>query len=58
MALLFDLYAGLFVEEAARTYIDVAADFGLTVSVPKTKLMVTGRRVTPEDRTPIPVGDC
>ena len=46
------------VEEAARTYIDVAADFGLTVSVPKTKLMVTGRRAAPGDRSPIPVGDC
>ena len=46
------------VEEAARTYIDVAADFGLTVSVPKTKLMVTGRRAALEDRSPIPVGDC
>ena len=39
------------------TYIEVAADFGLTVSIPKTKLMVTGRKATAEDRASIPVGD-
>ena len=44
-------------EEALRKYIEVAGDFGLTVSVPKTKLMVTGREATDTDRTPIPVGD-
>ena len=39
------------------TYIEVASDFGLTVSIPKTKLMVTERKATAEDRAPIPVGD-
>ena len=43
-------------EEVARTYMEVASDLGLTVSVPKTKLMVTGRRATLEDKILIPVG--
>ena len=32
------------------TYTEVAADFGLTVSIPKTKLIVTGRKPTAGDR--------
>ena len=38
-------------------YIDVAADFGLWVNVSKTKLMVTGRKATADDRAPILVGN-
>ena len=38
-------------------YIDVAADFDLSVNVSKTKLMVTGRKATTDDRVPILVGD-
>ena len=34
-------------------YIEVAAEFGLTVSIPKTKLMATGRQATADDRAPI-----
>ena len=44
-------------EEGLHKCIEVAADFGLMVSTPKTKLMVTGRKVTTGDRAPIPVGD-
>ena len=36
---------------------DVAGAFGLLVSLVKTKLMVAGRAVREEERTPIPVGD-
>ena len=32
---------------------EVASDFGLTVSVPKTKLMVSGREATAKDKAPI-----
>ena len=32
---------------------EVASDFGLTVSVPKTKLMVSGREATAEHKAPI-----
>jgi len=35
----------------------VAGAFGLLVSLVKTKLMVTGRAVQEENRTPIQVGD-
>ena len=38
-------------------YMDVAGAFGLLVSLVKTKLMVAGRAVREEERTPIPVGD-
>lgn len=38
-------------------YIDVAVDFGLLVSIPKTKLMASGREATADDRAPILVGD-
>ena len=44
-------------EEALHKDIEVAGDFSLTVSVPNTKLMVTGREATDTHRTPIPVGD-
>ena len=44
-------------EEAIHKYMEVASDFGLSVSVPKTKLMVSGREATAEDRAPIPTGD-
>ena len=40
-------------EDAIDKYIEVVAEFGLTVSIPKTKLMVTGRQATADDRTPI-----
>lgn len=40
-------------EDAMVKYIEVAAEFGLTVSIPKTKLMVTGRQATADDRAPI-----
>ncbi len=43
-------------EEGLHKYIEVADEFGLTVSIRKTKLMVTGREATGEDRLPIPVG--
>ena len=39
------------------TYMEVAGDFGLTVSVAKTKLTVSGREVTAEDKAPIAAGD-
>ena len=38
-------------ERAMKEYLQVAEDFGLTVSIPKTKLMVTGREATAADRT-------
>ena len=41
------------VEEALHKYMEAAADFGLTVSIPKT-LMVTGRKATARDRSPFP----
>ena len=34
----------------------VAAAFGLTVSIPKTKLMVIGHDITEEEKAAIPVG--
>ena len=44
-------------ERAILTYIDVAKSFGLTVSLPKTKLMVTGVGVEEGDVAPIAVHD-
>ena len=41
------------VEQALALYIEVATAFGLTVSLPKTKLLVTGYDVQEEDRAPI-----
>ena len=43
-------------EQAIMAYINVADKFGLTVSLPKTKLLVTGHGVTEEERAPIAVG--
>ena len=38
-----------------RTYCAVAREFGLTVSVPKTKFLVAGYRVVEEELLPIAV---
>ena len=40
---------------ALRAYVDVARDFGITVSVPKTKFTVVGCAVTEEEKAPIAV---
>ena len=40
---------------APRAYVDVARDFGMTVSVPKTKFTVVGCAVTEEEKAPIAV---
>ena len=40
-------------EKTAREYQQASRDFGLTVSIPKTKHMVTGRLVEGEDLAPI-----
>ena len=42
---------------ALREYMQVAEDFGLTVSIPKTKIMAVGREVTEDDRTPLRLDD-
>ena len=42
-------------ERAVREYQGTCSDFGLTVSNPKTKHMVTGRQVVDSDREPIAV---
>ena len=42
---------------AIQKYMEVASDFGLTVSVPKTKVLVSGRKATAEDKAPIAAGD-
>ena len=39
-------------ERALREYVQAASDFGLIVSIPKTKIMATGREVTDEDASP------
>ena len=44
-------------EQAILSYIKVAKVFGLTVSLPKTKLMVTGFGIGGSDRAAIAVGD-
>ena len=44
-------------EKALQEYSHVAADFGLTDSMPKTKLMVSGREATEVDKGPICVGE-
>ena len=43
-------------EQAMMSYTDVARAFGLTVSIQKTKLMVTGYNITEEEKAPILVG--
>ena len=40
---------------ALRAYVDVARDFGMTVSVSKTKFMVVGSEVLEEEKAPISV---
>ena len=42
---------------ALREYLQVAEDFGLTVSIPKTKIMAVGREVTEDDRAPLRLDD-
>ena len=42
-------------KRAVQEYQLVTKDFGLTVSIPKTKHMVTGREATLEDKTPISI---
>ena len=42
-------------EKTTLTYMEVADDFGLTVSVPKTKLSVCGYGINEEDKKPIAV---
>lgn len=44
-------------DRSLQEYMQVAEDFGLSVSIPKTKLMVTGREVTEEDRAPLYIDD-
>ena len=44
-------------ENAIHMYMEVANDFGLTVSIPKTKLMVSGREARAVDNAPIQTGD-
>ena len=44
-------------ELAATEYMRVAGDFGLSLSIPKTKVMAVGRLVTEEDKQPLAVGD-
>ena len=43
-------------ELATIEYMRVAADFGLTLSIPKTKAMAVGRLVTEEDKQALDVG--
>ena len=43
-------------EKALQEYNLVASKFGLTVSMPKTKLTVTGREATEVDMAPINLG--
>ena len=45
------------VEQATLAYAEVAQAFGLTVSLAKTKLMVTGYGIEDADREPIAVGE-
>ena len=42
-------------EKATQECHLVNGAFGLSVNIPKTKLMVTGREVTEEDKTPMTV---
>ena len=44
-------------ERALQCYIEVAGDLGLTVSIPKTKIMARGRLVQPGDEGPIRIDD-
>ena len=40
-------------ERATEEYMMVANDFGLTLSIPKTKSTPVGKELTPEDKTPL-----
>ena len=40
-------------EQAALSYVEVASAFGLTVSLPKTKLLVAGHALQEEDKAPM-----
>lgn len=42
-------------EMATAEYVLVAKDLGLTLSIPKMKVMAVGREVTAEDRTPLSI---
>ena len=42
-------------EGTTREYLAICADFGLTVSIPKTKQMLAGRAVEDDDRMPVAV---
>ena len=42
---------------ALSVFYDVAAEFGLTLSIPKTKFVVAGVGVSPDDLADIPLGD-
>ena len=44
-------------ELATIEYVRVTGDFGLTLSIPKTKVMAVGRIVTEEDKQPLNLGD-
>ena len=44
-------------ERAMEEYQRVAEGFGLSVSIPNTKLMVTGRETTEEDRAPLHINN-
>ena len=44
-------------EEALHKYVEVAGGFGLSVSIPKTKVLVTAREARAADRTLNQVGD-
>ena len=44
-------------ENAIHMYMEVASDFGLTVNIPKTKQIVSGREARAVDNAPIPTGD-
>ena len=42
---------------ALSVFFDVAAEFGLTLSIPMTKFVVAGVGVSPDDLADIPLGD-
>ena len=42
---------------AIRAYVDVAKAFGQRVSIPKTKFMVVGGRVSEEEKLPLALDD-
>ena len=43
-------------ELATTEYMVVGKDFGLSLSIPKTKVMAVGKKVMTEDRIPLKVG--